>query len=331
MKHKDILSAIIAGRGIVTWVTLAGILVGVILISVFGLGFGWSIIGICSFLLILANSLVIVQPGNAGYLKVFEVLQNKSYPAGLHFVVPFISTMKEVDIRLQEHRCTTETKKNKNLREVKIEYVLNYRINENLVHLLHRYIGEDKYLNTALCPWLETSITDVVSQKEYSDINGKIKELQHEIQAAFLDKVKAECIALNTEAEELFAQLSVSIQSIDFDAEYTKSISELAVADNEIKIVEKRKEQKIIIANAKAEALKIEAEAEAAALKVKAEAEAEALKMKGASENEVKEKLGEILKTHPELLKDVLAKNFPKVYGGSNIINLDDLLSGASN
>ena len=54
-----------------------------------------------------------------------------------------------------------------------------------------------------------------------------------------------------------------------------------------------------------------------------AEAEAEALKMKGASENEVKEKLGEILKTHPELLKEVLAKNFPKVYGGNNIINLE--------
>ena len=330
MKNKDLLSAIIAGRNVVTVVTLVGVVVGIILLTVFGIGLGWSIIGISTALLLLVNSLVIVQPGHAGYLKVFEVLQDESYTQGIHFVAPFISTMKEVDIRLQEHRCTTETKKNKNLREVKIEYVLNYRINEKLVHLLHKYIGEDKYLTTTLCPWLETSITDIVSQKEYSDINGKIKELQLEIQAAFLEKVRTECIALNTEAEELFAQLSVSIQSIDFDAEYTKSISELAVADNEIKIVEKKKEQKLIIAQAEAEAMKVKAEAEAEAMKVKAEAEAESLRLKGASENEVKEKLGEILKTHPELLKEVLAKNFPKVYGGSNIINLDNLLSGAN-
>lgn len=315
MKNKDILSAIIAGRGIVTWVTLAGIVIGIILTSVLDLGFGRGIIGICSILLILAHSLVIVQPGNAGYLKVFEVLQDRSYPAGIHFVIPFISTMKEVDVRLKEHRCTTEKMKNKNLREVKIEYVLNYRINERLVHILHKYIGEDKYLNTALCPWLDTSITQVIAQKEYDDINGKIKELQNEIQLVFHEKVKLECLSLNKNAEDMFAQLSVSIQNIDFDAEYTKSISELAVADNQIQIVEKKKTQKLIIANAEAEALKI-----------KAQAEAEALRLKGASENEVNERKGEILKDHPELIKDKAAENMPKVLGGNSIVNVDDLI-----
>lgn len=315
MKNKDILSAIIAGRGIVTWVTLAGIVIGIILTSVFDMGFGRGIIGICSILLILAHSLVIVQPGNAGYLKVFEVLQDRSYPAGIHFVIPFISTMKEVDVRLKEHRCTTEKMKNKNLREVKIEYVLNYRINERLVHILHKYIGEDKYLNTALCPWLDTSITQVIAQKEYDDINGKIKELQNEIQLVFHEKVKLECLSLNKNAEDMFAQLSVSIQNIDFDAEYTKSISELAVADNQIQIVEKKKTQKLIIANAEAEALKI-----------KAQAEAEALRLKGASENEVNERKGEILKDHPELIKDKAAENMPKVLGGNSIVNVDDLI-----
>lgn len=315
MKHKDLLSTIIAGRGIVTVITLVGVAVGVILTSVFDLGFGRGIIGICSILLILAHSLVIVQPGNAGYLKVFEVLQDRSYPAGIHFVIPFISTMKEVDVRLKEHRCTTEKMKNKNLREVKIEYVLNYRINERLVHILHKYIGEDKYLNTALCPWLDTSITQVIAQKEYDDINGKIKELQNEIQLVFLEKVKLECLSLNKNAEDMFAQLSVSIQNIDFDAEYTKSISELAVADNQIQIVEKKKTQKLIIANAEAEALKI-----------KAQAEAEALRLKGASENEVNERKGEILKDHPELIKDKAAENMPKVLGGNSIVNVDDLI-----
>ena len=49
------------------------------------------------------------------------------------------------------------------------------------------------------------------------------------------------------------------------------------------------------------------------------------MKLKGASENEVREKLGEILKAHPELIKEVLAKNFPKVYGGGNVTPMMDL------
>lgn len=330
MKNKDLLSAIIAGRNVVTVVTLVGVVVGIILLTVFGKGIGWTFMGISFGVLLLVHSLVIVQPGHAGYLKVFEVLQNESYSQGIHFVTPFISTMKEVDIRLKQHSCKTEKMMNKNLREVRIDYVLNYRVNEKLVHLLHKYIGEDSFMQTALCPWLDSCIAQVIASKEYDQINGQIKGLQTEVQQLFEAKVTEECKKFEDAAENIFAQISVSIQNIEYDAEYQKSISELAVADNEIKIVEKKKEQKRLIAEANAEALKIGAEAEAEAMKKKAEAEAEALRLKGASENEVKEKLGEILKAHPELLKEVLAKNFPKVYGGGNIINLDNLLSGAN-
>jgi regulator of protease activity HflC (stomatin/prohibitin superfamily) len=306
-----------------------GVVVGIILISVLGLGIGWAVIGVSSFLLILVNSLVIVQPGNSGYLKVFEVLRNKSYHQGIHFVVPFISTLKEVDIRLKEHRCTTAKMMNKNLREVEIDYVLNYRVNENLVHLLHKYIGENNFMQTALCPWLDSCISQVVAEKEYSDINGKIKDLQDEIQLRFKTKVRDECLKFSPSAVDMFSQISVSIQNIEYDAEYKKSISELAVEQNKKQIMEAKKEQLKIQAEGEADYMKIKAEAEADALQKKAQAEAEALRLKGASENEVKEKLGEILKNNPELLKEVLAKNFPKVYGGTSIINLDDLLGNS--
>ena len=69
----------------------------------------------------------------------------------------------------------------------------------------------------------------------------------------------------------------------------------------------------------------MQADGEAAYVRKMAEAEAEAMKLKGASENEVREKLGEILKAHPELIKEVLAKNFPKVYGGGNVTPMMDL------
>jgi hypothetical protein len=49
------------------------------------------------------------------------------------------------------------------------------------------------------------------------------------------------------------------------------------------------------------------------------------MRIKGATENEIKERLGEILKINPELIKEVAAKNLPKVWGGTSMINLDNI------
>jgi regulator of protease activity HflC (stomatin/prohibitin superfamily) len=332
----DLISAVIAKRNTITWVALVFALVGVILSTVFNIWWGWSLFFFALGFILLINSLVVIKLGHAGYLLVLGNNQKESFKAGLHLVFPFISVMHEVDVRLQVHNCTGQKINAKNEREVTIGYTLNYCVNPELVHLLPQYFNEDNVVDALLCPWLNNKLNLVIKKFEYEEITQKIQEIQEEIQVIFENDIRNECRKFETNsadkdiAEKLFTQITVLIQSIDYDTEYQKAVANVSVAEKEILLVEKKKDQKRLIAEANAEALKIGAEAEADAIKKKAEAEAEALRLKGASENEVKEKLGEILKTHPELLKEVLAKNFPKVYGGSNIINLDNLLSGAN-
>lgn len=316
MRNNNFLSNLIAARSLVTKICLVLAVGGIALGAFYSWVWASVIIAVSLALLLLVQSLVIVQPGFAGYLKVLEVLQPKSYQAGIHIVWPFISTMKEVDVRLKNH-TDTNMMKAEGLREIRIKYAMTYTANENVVHLLHRYIGEDRYEQEALCPWLDATFTAVIAGKSYEYINGHMKDLQHEVEDAYRGKVERECLALC--GRELFSNIKVAIIDIQFDDDFTKAVSELAKTQKEKDIIE-----------AKAEQLKITAQAKAEALKIQAEAEAEAFRLKGASENEVKEKLGEILKTHPELLKEVLAKNFPKVYGGNSIINLDDLLGSGS-
>ena len=164
-------------------------------------------------------------------------------------------------------------------------------------------------------PQLDAAFTEVVAEKTYEDINGKLAELSSEVKANFEPRYD----------HSLFENVELNIINVQFDKDYEDAVSEMAKVEMQRKIVEEKAEQLKISTKAQAEAREMQADGEAAYVRKMAEAEAEAMKLKGASENEVREKLGEILKAHPELIKEVLAKNFPKVYGGGNVTPMMDL------
>lgn len=349
MRQTDVLSWLIGAKNTINKVVGVIIILSLILAFFAGWGF-WFLLVIALAIFLLVNAFAIVSPGNRGYRVTLGYISPKSQTPGLCWLWPFISSITEVDVRLQKHE-DENVMKTKNLRDITLKYALTYQINENYVPWLHIAIGENKYVDDALCPWLDAIFTEVIAEKSYEDINGHLGDLSREIEEKYLRKVEERCYALTQNYDgaahkvvtsvpgaaptvsyepgvNLFSNMTVAIIDVKFDDEYTKTVSELASVEKQKEIVEKKAEQLKISATAKAEATKIAAAADAEAMKLKAAAEAEAMKLKGASENEVRERLGEILKSHPELIKEVLAKNFPKVFGGgaSPLINLDELL-----
>ena len=73
----------------------------------------------------------------------------------------------------------------------------------------------------------------------------------------------------------------------------------------------------------KSQQKKIAAQAEKDVRILRAEAVAEYKRLIGESENEVREALGRIFQTYPELVKETLAKNFPKIIGANVLGNID--------
>ncbi len=350
MRQTDVLSWLVSAKNTINKVV--GVIIGItLIIGLFAGGYYYLFPIIALGLFLLINSITIVSPGNRGFRVTLGYISPKSQTPGICWLWPFISTITQVDVRLQKHE-DTNVMKTKNLRDITLKYVLTYQVNEDYVPWLHTAFGEDNYIEKALCPWLDAVFTEVIAEKTYEDINGHLGELSREIEEKYLKKVEERCydytqkykgavhrVHSNPQGSSnvpvrlepgvnLFSNMAVAIIDVKFDDEYTKTVSELASVEKRKEIVEKKAEQLIISQKAAAEAKKIEAAAEADALKMKAAAEAEAMKLKGASENEVRERLGEILKANPELIKEVLAKNFPKVYGGgaTPLINLDELL-----
>jgi regulator of protease activity HflC (stomatin/prohibitin superfamily) len=320
--ERDFISALIRAKGLINKIVAVLAIIGVVIAFFLSGWGGWTLILIALGVFLIINSLVIVMPGNVGYQIVLGNLVNHSIPSGLRMVWPFISSVTEVNSKLQMHQDTNKMKTS-DRRDVWLTFVLNYQIDSQYVHLLHQHIGETDYVKTALCPWLDTVITQEVAKMTYNDINDDIKGLSDTVDTNFRSLVQSKCYALC--GRQLFRNMSVSIIDVKFDDEYEKSVSALAVAKKEVEIQEQKNLKLLAEKQAEAQAQKVQADAEAYAVLKKAEAEANGLKLKGASENEVREKLGEILNAHPELLKEALAKNYPKVVGSGTIVNLDSL------
>ena len=312
----DFTSMILSMREKLTKPLLIVTVVSVVAAIFLGWGF-WLVAALVLLFVIFINGMYVVMPGHAGYKITLGRMTNSSFKAGFGWMIPFISSMSEVDITRQTHQ-DTNSMKNKERRDIFLTYVLTWNLNPNNVHTLHATIGENEYVGKALCPQLDAAFTEIVANKTYEDINGKLADLSSEVKENFEPRYD----------HSLFQNVELNIIEVKFDKDYEDAVSEMAKVEMQRKIVEEKAEQLKISTTAKAEATKIAAAADAEAMKLKAEAEAAALKMKGASENEVRARLGEILKEHPELIKEVLAKNFPKVFGGgaSPLINLDELL-----
>lgn len=302
MREVDFISGLVNAKSLVTKIG-SGLFVLALILAFFAPGWGIMTMLVILGMVLLVNSLCIVMPGHAGYLIVLGHMANKSIQSGLRIVWPFISSVTEVDIRMKTHE-DRNTMKNKDRRDVTLTYVLTWYLQADAVHTLHATIGENDYVQKALCPQLDACMTNIIASKTYDEINAGLENLSQEVMKAFSYETT------------LFRDVKLNIIDVKFDKDYEDAIAEAAKTEMQRHIVEEKAEQLRITATAKADALKIEAEAEA-----------EALRKKGASENEVKERLGEILRTHPEILKETLARNFPKVYGGGNMmINMDDIL-----
>ena len=112
-----------------------------------------------------------------------------------------------------------------------------------------------------------------------------------------------------------FEFVDLKINRVKFEDSYEQQLAKVAVT-----------KAQTIQAKELAKQMEIQAEARKKAMIIEAEGMAEKMRLEGASENEVKAALGQILKDHPELLKQELAKHFPKVFGGSTMVNMGEML-----
>ena len=213
----------------------------------------WIIRGIAIFfaLLVVFSSFYTVKSTERGVLSTFGRIQDRVIGDGLHFKIPFVQTVKHVNIQQKKF----DGKENSYTRDVQtseVDYTINYDLVKDNVAKLMKNVGED-YHNRIVVPYVRSALKESFGNFAATHIVENRDKVRRQIE----DKLRA------TLSKEYFT--NIQLVNIDFDDQFETAIKEKQVA-----------EQNAL----KAKNVTVQIEEQAKQTRIKAEAEAEAMRIK---------------------------------------------------
>ena len=205
---------------------------------------------------IFCNPVAIVGVGQRGVKVTLGRVSPQSYQEGVHFVTPFISKIKVMDVKTQKVNITTEVY-TKDIQQARISYVINYNLIPQYAHQMYREVGMD-YVDNILMPVVEGNIKDVIGRWNAQDLVANRAAATADILSKLQNQLKSKYINVS----------SFQIIDIDYSDVFEKAIESKVTAEQEAlkaknKTVQVQEEarQKLISAQAEAQSMKIRATA----------------------------------------------------------------------
>ncbi|HEY6668628.1 MAG TPA: SPFH domain-containing protein, partial [Candidatus Nitrosopolaris sp.] len=115
--------------------------------------------GIVTFIVIvivMAESVVIVQAGHRGVVLYLGAVENRVLGEGVHFIVPFAEQVIQLEVRTLKFQAEATAASN-DLQEVQTVIALNYHIDPNDANVIYQQLGEN-YADRIIAPTIQESV-----------------------------------------------------------------------------------------------------------------------------------------------------------------------------
>jgi regulator of protease activity HflC (stomatin/prohibitin superfamily) len=208
-----------------------------------------------SFILFF-NPIAIVGVGERGVKVTLGKVSPTSYTEGVHFVMPFISAIKTMNVKTQRQYAETAVY-TKDIQQAKITYVLNYNLQPENAHKMYREVGMS-YFETVINPVVEGTIKDVIGKWNAQDLVANREKATQEI-----------LIKLQNYLDSKYVNVTnFQMTALSYSNTFEKAIENKVTAEQEalraknktVQIQEEAK-QKLISAEAEAKSMSIRANA----------------------------------------------------------------------
>ena len=184
------------------------------------------------FFLILAliifmilNPFVQIGAGERGVVMSWGKVQPQIMGEGLHFRTPIMQSVQIVSVRVQKSDVKT-TGASKDLQDVGLELVVNWKINAGKVNQVYQTIGDEKtVLDNIIVPAVSEMAKAATAKKTAEEIITRRQELKSDIDKLLVNRLGQYGIILS----------DVSIISINFSAEFNRAIEAKQVAEQDAK------------------------------------------------------------------------------------------------
>lgn len=207
-------------------------------------------------LLVVCNPIAIVNAGERGVKVTLGQVSDESYTEGVHFVMPFVSSMHNMDVKTQKSNIAT-TVFTKDIQQARLTYVINYNLYADSAHKMYKQVGKN-YKDTILIPIVEGTVKNVIGGWNASDLIANRAKATSDILAKLQEQLDDNYINVT----------DFNITDIDYSDVFEKAIEgkvtaeqEALKAKNQTVQVQELARQKVISAEAEAKSIRIKAEA----------------------------------------------------------------------
>src|ERR687885_1498596 len=214
-------------------------------------------------IVIISESVVIVQAGHRGVVLYVGAVENRVLPEGLHFIIPFAEQVLQLEVRTLKYQAEASAASN-DLQEVQTVIALNYHIDPNDANAIFQQLGAD-YSNRIIAPTIQESVKASVAKFNAEELITKRETAKGVIADAIRNTLSHRDIVVET----------VFITDFKFSQAFANQIEQKVVAfqkylteQNNLRAVQVVANQTVVQAQAQARANVAKAEGEAQAIKV---------------------------------------------------------------
>lgn len=240
---------------------LMGLILGIVIaggvIFLFKRMFIGIVSGITFFLFtIVAGSFTVISAGHTGVQVTFGEVNMTPLSEGVHFVNP-LSSVKDVDVRLQKSQLNGASAGTKDLQQVHTDIVVQYRLNASKVPHIYKEFGlnvDDKVLG----PGINEAFKSITGHYTSEELITK----RDEVSLAITEHLRTKMAPFNIDVS------GVSLVNFGFSAEYQKAIESKVIAtqnklkaEQDLERIKVEANSRIAQAKGEAEAISIQAQA----------------------------------------------------------------------
>ena len=222
--------------------------------------------GIVTFIiiiLIMSESVVIVQAGHRGVVLYVGAVENRVLGEGLHFIVPFAEQVIQLEVRTLKFQADASAASN-DLQEVATVIALNYHIDPNKANIVYQQLGTD-YADRIIAPTIQESVKASVAKFNAEELIT---------QRATVKGVIAQTISKTLSARDIIAE-TIFITDFQFSQAFANQVESKVVAfqnylteQNNLLAIQVIANQTVVKAEAQARARVANATGEAQAIKL---------------------------------------------------------------
>ena len=222
-----------------------------------------GIVTLIIIILIMSESVVIVQAGHRGVVLYVGAVENRVLGEGVHFIIPFAEQVIQLEVRTLKFQADASAASN-DLQEVATVIALNYHIDPNKANLVYQQLGAD-YADRIIAPTIQESVKASVAK-----FNAEQLITQREIAKGVI----AQAISNTLSARDITVE-TIFITDFQFSQAFASQVESKVVAfqkflteQNNLKAVQVVANQTVVQAQAQARANVARAGGESQAIKV---------------------------------------------------------------